>query len=389
MKYKLGVMFGGESVEHEISIITANQAIAALDREKYEVVPLYIGKDRELYYGEKLFDLKAFSDLEKLKADCVRVGLVKDGDKVKVIPAKSRIFGKQLAEIDIMLPIVHGNNCEDGTLQGYIEMLRIPYVGSGVQAAAVGQDKIFMKQIFAQSGLPLVPWLWFYSEQYDQNQKKIVSEARKRLKFPVIVKPANLGSSVGIKVAKNEQELAGAIEFARGYDEKIIIEKLVEDLIEVNCSVLGNHHRQEASVLEEVAKNDEFLSYQDKYEGGGKTKGMVNTARIVPARLDQPTTQALQALAVEAFMALDASGVVRVDFLGNKATGEFFLNELNTIPGSLAYYLWKASGVEFGELLDRLIAIALENYRYKENLTYSYSTNVLANFKGAKGAKKL
>ena len=388
MKYKIGVIFGGESVEHEISIISANQAINALDPDKYEVIPIYVSKNRQLYFSPLLSDLNNYKDLDTLIKKSREIVLVKERNKVKVRSAGG-LTNKTLAEIDILVPVVHGTNSEDGTFQGYSEMLGLPYTGSGIQAASVGQDKVFMRQILQQEGLPLVDWQWFYLQEYENDGEVIIKDIIKNLGFPVIVKPANLGSSIGVATADNKKELKEAIEFAGGFDEKIVVEKMVSELLEVNCAVLGDHTACIASQVEEVAKSEEFLSYQDKYEGGSKSKGMVNTARIIPARLSEADTLKVKELAKAAFIALDCSGVVRVDFLYDRKQQEFYVNEINSIPGSLAFYLWQPTGISFGELMDRLIQIALDRYRRKAHLTYSYSSNVLKNYKGSKGVKKI
>ncbi len=389
MKYRLGILFGGESVEHEISIITANQVLHALNRDKYDVYPLYVGKNRQIYFSELLYDLGNYRDLDQLIAKCQQVSLVKQANKLKALPIKSKLFKNEEIELDILLPIVHGTNSEDGTFQGFIEMLKVPYVGCNVQAAAVGQDKVFMRQILQQSGLPLLPWTWLYSSAFTSGPKQALAKIERELPYPLIVKPASLGSSVGIATAKNRQELIAALTEASSYDRRLVVETLLSDFLEINCSVLGNSRQHQASVVEEVAKSEEILSYADKYEGGGKAKGMVATSRIIPARLSAADTKTVQDLAEATFIALDASGVVRVDFLQENKTKKIYVNEINTMPGSLSFYLWQESGINFSELMDRLIAIALDNFREKSLLTYSHSTNVLKNYRaGSKGGKK-
>ncbi len=387
MKYQVGVLFGSESVEHEISIISANQAINALDTNKYEVIPLYIGKNRQLYFGELLSDIKNFKDLDNLIKQSTQVTLVKQDNKCLVIPVKNKLFSKPLASIDIIVPVVHGTNCEDGTVQGLIEMLKVPYVGCNVLAAAVGQDKVFMKHILENNGVPVLPWTWFYSNEFENNQKELINKLESKLEYPMIVKPANLGSSVGISPAKNKKELIEAIIEAKQFDQKIVVEKMLESIVEVNCSVLGNHNSCIASCVEEIVNEKEFLSYSEKYLSGSKSKGMANTSRIIPARLTDKETELVKQLAIDTFLNLDSSGVARVDLIKDLKSKKFFVNEINTIPGSLSFYLWQEVGVDFTQLMDRLIEIALDNYRIKEMMTFSYSTNVLSNFGGSKGSK--
>lgn len=389
MKIKVGVLFGGVSVEHEISIISAVQAMNSMDTEKYDIVPIYISKDRTFYTGKMLMDIDVYKDFEDLKRYATKVTIVKKDDKFYL---QSMGFFKRLIEdIDIAFPIVHGTNVEDGTLQGYLDTLGIPYVGSSVLGAALGQDKVVMKQIFEAEHLPIAPYLWFYDNEYLNNTDVIVKNIKK-LGYPVIVKPASLGSSVGISVVKSEKELDEAVMDAITYDTKIVVEKVVENLVEVNCSVLGNYEYQQTSVIEEVMSTEEFLTYKDKYIGGSKgskSKGMASTNRIIPARINDKLKDEVENLSKEVFKVLNLSGVCRVDFLIDKKKEKVYINEPNTIPGSLSFYLWEPTGKKYKELLDDMITIAIKNYKNKSKKVYSFDTNVLSNYGGTKGLKGL
>ena len=293
--------------------------------------------------------------------------------------------------VDLILPIVHGTNVEDGTLQGYLDLIGIPYVGSNLYSAAVGQDKIFQKQILSSSDILVPDYLWFFDSEYKENEEEILKKIKK-LGYPVMVKPARLGSSVGISKVKNEEGIKESIEEAIKYDEKILIEKVVDNLIEVNCSVIGNHEYQEASKLEEVMGVDEFLSYRDKYLGGSKTKGkstkgMASTNRILPARLDDDITKEIQEISKKIFKILNARGVVRIDYLVDKKTKKVYANEMNTIPGSLSFYLWEASGKTYEEMLDEIIGIAIKAYKRRKTKVFSFESNILSNYNGSKGCK--
>lgn len=293
--------------------------------------------------------------------------------------------------MDIAFPIVHGNNAEDGTLQGYLDTIGIPYVGSKVLGAALGQDKVVMKQVFEKSNVPVVPYTWFYDSEYLDDANKIKKNI-KLLEYPVIVKPATLGSSVGITVVKKETEIDEAINEAIKYDTKIIVEKMVANLVEVNCSVLGNYEHQETSELEEVMSGEEFLTYRDKYLGnakGGKSKGMASTNRIIPARIDSKMRKEIENISKAAFKALNLSGVCRIDYLIDKKEKKVYINEPNTIPGSLAFYLWEPTGKKYRELLDDMITLAIKEYKNRSKKTYSFDTNILSNFNGTKGLKGL
>lgn len=390
MKIKVGVIFGGPTVEHEVSIISAVQAMANIDKEKYEIVPIYITKEREWYTGPLLEDIEVYKDMSLLKKYAKKVVLYnRNGEYVL---QSTGMWKRILNTIDIAFPIVHGNNAEDGTLVGYLKTTGIPTVGSGVLGSALGQDKIVMKQVFEASGLPIADYTWFYDSEYLVHKDQIFKDV-KNIGYPVLVKPASLGSSVGIEYVKQEFDLDKAIREAMKYDSKIIIERAIEDLLEVNCSVLGNYEFQKTSAIEEVMGTDEFLSYRDKYLGGGKgkiggkSKGMASTNRIVPARISPEMAAKVEELAKNVFKALNLTGVCRVDFLIDKKKGKVYVNEPNTIPGSLSFYLWEPIGKPYRELLDEMITLAIKDYKNKEKKITSFETNILSNFNGVKGVK--
>ena len=389
MKIKLGVLFGGVSVEHEISIISAVQAMQNINEEKYDIVPIYITKERDWYTGKMLMDIEVYKDFDNLKKYATKVTMCKKDNEYYL--QSMGFFKRTVEKLDVVFPIVHGANVEDGTLAGYLDTMGIPYVGSHVLGASLGQDKVVMKQVFESCNLPIVPYTWFYDCEYINDSKDITKKI-KELGYPVIVKPASLGSSVGITVVKNEKDLDDAIMEAITYDNKICVEKMVSNLVEVNCSVLGNYEYQETSVLEEVMSTEEFLTYKDKYLGGnakkhGGSKGMVETSRIVPARLTKEMTKEVQNLAKEAFKALSLSGICRIDFLIDKKENKIYINEPNTCPGSLSFYLWEPSGKPYKELLDDAVSLAIKDYKNRNKKVFSFETNVLSNFGGAKGVK--
>lgn len=388
MKIKVGVIFGGQTVEHEVSIISAVQAMNNMDTNKYEIIPIYIDKDRTWYTGKMLSDIEIYKDMDLLKRYAKKVTLCKKENSFFLVNTKG-LFRKDVAEIDIAFPIVHGLNVEDGTLQGFLDTIGIPYVGSKVLGAALGQDKVVMKQVFESSGIPVVPYTWFFDTEYYTDKDQIIGKIKK-IGFPVIVKPANLGSSVGISIANNIEDIEKCIEEAIEYDIKIVVEKVIENMTEVNCSVLGNYQSQEVGVLEEVMGNDEFLSYQDKYLGGGKTKGskgMASTNRIIPARISDKFTEEIKETSKKVFRTLNLSGVCRIDYIIDKKKNKFYVNEPNTIPGSLSFYLWEPIGKPYSELLDDMINIAIKDYKNRNNKTYSFESNILSNCNGLKGSK--
>jgi D-alanine-D-alanine ligase len=392
MKIKVGVIFGGETVEHEVSIITAVQAMEHMNTDKYEIVPIYISKDRIWYTGKMLMDIDVYQDFNELKKYAKEVVLTKTKDGYYLQSTKG-LFRKNITDIDIAFPIVHGNNAEDGTLQGYLDSVGIPYVGSRVLGSALGQDKVVMKQVFKDTKLPIVDYIWFYDSEYADDCEKIFEKVEK-LGYPVVVKPATLGSSVGISYVKDDNELANAIEEAMKYDIKVVVEKAVSNLVEVNCSVFGNYSHQETSVIEEVTSDEELLTFADKYISGGKkkgpSKGMASASRIIPARISKELEEKIKETSKSAFKALNLSGVCRIDYLIDKKTNKFYINEPNTIPGSLAFYLWEPAGKKYMDLLDEMITLAIKDYKNRARKIYSFESNILSNYgiKGAKGIKK-
>ena len=317
------------------------------------------------------------------------------------------LFGSDVvATLDVVIPALHGTNCEDGSFQGAIEMTGIPYAGCNVLASANGMDKITMKMILAQSGIPVIDYSWFSDKEWFDSREQVVAKVEGALAYPMIVKPADSGSSVGISAVHNREELEEAIENAVSYSKRIIVEKLVEQLKEINCSVLGNYYECEASVCEAPIRSGEILSYADKYLGGGakggakggskcgvkESRGMHSTVREIPAQLPQEQTDFIRATAVETFKALNCDGVSRIDFMIDQADGKIYVNEINTIPGSLSFYLWEATGVSFEQLTERLIEIAFQRKRDTSFKTTSYKENIfnytISGAKGAKGAKR-
>ncbi len=388
MKIKVGVIFGGCSVEHEVSVISALQAIQNIDQSKYEIKPIYISKERDFYTGDVLLKIENYQDLNALINKAQKIIIKKQGNEFVLLSDKG-LFRKVIDTIDVAFPIVHGQNVEDGSLTGFLETLGIPYVGSNVLASALGQDKVVMKEVFKSSGIPIVNYVWFFDEEYLLNKDKYLKEI-KDMGYPVVVKPASLGSSVGINFVKDEKEIEEAIMSAISYDRKVIVEKGVENLVEVNCSVLGNYKEMEVSLIEQVLSSKDILTFKDKYEGKGKTKaskGMVSTSRLIPAPLEKKVKEEVEEISKKVFKALNMSGVCRIDFLINSKTNEVFVNEPNTIPGSLAFYLWEGKGKKYTELLDEIITLGIREYKDKSKKVTHFDTNILKNYQQG-GIKK-
>lgn len=404
MKIKVGVMFGGKSVEHEISIISAIQAIGYLNREKYDVIPIYITKNNDFYIGENVGKIESYTDIDALLKKSQRVIMLNDGGKTKLIRYPMKKFGKnELGYIDVAFPVVHGTNVEDGTLQGYLQMFNIPYVGCDVLSSAVGMDKYVMKTVLKDNGIPVLDCKCFTAKEYDDDVDAVIETVENAIGYPVIVKPVNLGSSIGISKAENRDELYDSLDTAFGYASKVLIETAVQNLKEINCSVLGDYEDAEASECEEPVSSDKILTFAEKYigdgsakgtkggvKGSGTSKGMATLKRKIPADITDEQRATIREYAVKAFKCLGCGGVSRIDFMMNTETGQIWLNEINTIPGSLSFYLWEPVGVKYSELLDRMIALALKRERENESITYTFDSNVLQGVKlggGTKGAK--
>ena len=395
MNIRVGVIFGGRSVEHEVSIISALQAMQSLDRNKYGATAIYLTKDNELYVGEDIGNIEAYKDIPSLLKRSRRVIPVKENGHYLLAEYPHKAFGMKPLELDVVLPVVHGTNVEDGTLMGYIKTWGIPFAGCDVTAAAVGMDKYIMKTVFADNDIPVLPCRRYTTGDY-RDIDRLVSDIEDRIGYPVIVKPVNSGSSVGISVAHDKEGLIKSLDGAFTFANVILAEHAIMELQEINCSVLGDMDEAEASLCEEPYHSDEILSYEDKYMSGGKTsktggasKGMASVARTIPAPIPDELTERIQTLAVKAFQSLGCNGVVRFDFMIDKSDGNLYLNEINTIPGSLSFYLWEPTGLSYKELLDRLINLAIKRRRDEDRVTFSFETNILnqSSLKGLKGSK--
>ncbi len=382
MKIKVGVFFGGRSVEHEVSIISGIQALNNLNKEKYEAIPVYITRDTEFYTGELIGKIEQYRDIKALLCKSVRVTPVKNNGRTELIVWGKRGPKKSIYDyIDIALPVVHGTNVEDGALQGLFRSLGLPFAGSEVSASAIGMDKYVQKLIFREAGIPVLPCLKFST--FERREDIFVKAAE--IGFPAIVKPATLGSSVGIRLARTMDELKEAVCFAFDFAPTIVIEKAVENLREINCSVLGDSEQARASECEEPVMGDEILSYEDKYVSGGK--GMSGLKRLLPAPISEELRDRVRRLSVTAFQALECSGVARIDYLMDGKTGEIWLNEINTIPGSMAFYLWEASGLKYMQMLDELLDLAFKRERERAALNTAIETGILSNYNGGSKGK--
>ena len=386
MKTVIGVFFGGKSVEHEVSIISALQVIENLDKEKYNIIPIYISKDNKFYSSEFLSDINRYKDLDEIVRLSDEVYFTHENGSL-LVNKKDGLLKKVLFKIDIVFPVVHGLNVEDGTLEGFLEMYNIPYVGCDVCSSAVGMNKIIFKKVLESSNIPVVEYDTLNISEFEQDSKKAFEKIKDKLSLPIIVKPANLGSSVGIEIIKDEKEFVPKMQQVFEFCENVLIERCITNLREINCSVVGDFSSQEVSVLEEPIKEDEILSYKDKYLGngkggklskiGGKSSGMASLTRKIPAQLDKDQEDEIYNLAKNTFKLLNCEGISRIDFILDGDNNEIYVNEINTIPGSLSFYLWEPKGVKFSELLDKAIRIAIKRQERRNKITYSTNVNIL------------
>lgn len=394
MKTRVALMFGGKSVEHEVSVISGIQAYLSMDTELYDVIPVYLTKKNEMYIGDDIGKIECYKDIPALLARSNRVVLGNEDGRVFLEPYAKKLFGgMKPVQIDLAFPVVHGTNVEDGALQGYLKTVGLPFVGCDVTASAVGMDKYIQKAILKEYGIPLLDGKLYLLSDYAKLEE-MMDSIEERFGYPVIIKPVNLGSSVGISVAKDRASLTHALDDGFKYATKVLVEHAISNLREINCSVLGDENEAEASEIEEPMHTEDILSYEDKYVSNAKgsgQKGMASVARKIPAEVSPEKREEIRSLAVKAFQALGCNGVARLDFMIDADTNKLYFNEINTIPGSLAFYLWEPLGVPYKELLTRMIRLAQKRVRTEQALTFTFDSNILqsASFGGSKSGKKI
>jgi D-alanine-D-alanine ligase len=431
---RIGVFFGGQSPEHEVSVITGLQAAAALDSTRFDVVPVYVSKGGHWFIGRDIGRIESYSDLSALAGGATEVALAPGpGRTLSLIPRHAPFVGRpKEVLLDVVFMAFHGGPGENGAVQGLCEALNVPYTGSGVVASGIGMDKVLSKKMGRLSGVPVVEWVELWESDWRGNEESSMREIASELGFPAIVKPVRLGSSIGISRVKNTEELDRAVEEAFRYDASVMVEKCVANLREINCSVLGNREECRVSVLEEPVSPEGFLSFKDKYmrqggspastgsknaasaRGGAKSmgvaapglgasglgasgsktpqaeaSGMASLDRIIPAPISEELATRISDLAKTMFTALDCSGLVRIDFLMDDETEQVWFNEINTIPGSLSFYLWQPAGIPFDELVGTLVDLALHKFEDRSRRVRSYDVNLLAERSagGLKGGK--
>ena len=399
MKKKIGVIFGSRSCEREVSIISAVQMMRYADPEKYDVIPVYIDETGVWYTGDRLKDINSFKPFRPDTAGIERVFpdlTAGSGALLKMSRTGGLLSREKLeiaARIDVFVIVMHGLNGEDGTLQGLFELANIPYTSTGVAGSAIGMDKIMMKQFFQGAELPVLPGVWFTRREYEKDPEYVLRRVSETIGFPVFVKPANLGSSIGVSRADDIEGLKDSMDLAFDYDRRVLVEKGLDHPIELNCSVLGYDDEAEASSIEMPLNSTDFLDFNEKYLASGGSKGMASLHRVLPAPIENSLKEQIQEMSRKIFRMLDCKGVVRIDYMFDKTSGQLYITEINTIPGSLAFYLWEYDRVSYARLIDRMIEYAEKAHADRNRSNFAFTSDILKNAsfgaKGAKGSKGL
>ena len=380
-KHNVALIFGGCTPEHEVSIVTAHQVCLAL-QENHHVTPIYVTKEGEWLTGDAFRDLSTFANATLPHPSDFDKVVVEFHPEPKFVINSKHWLGQQVRKrtvlpVDVIFPAIHGMHGEDGTLQGLLELMNLPYVGAGVVGSAVGMDKIIMKAVLNENELPILPYLWWTQHAWETRQDEIIEDVETMLAYPLFVKPAMGGSSIGVSYVKDETELVSAVEVAGHYSRRILVEEAVANPVEINCAVMGTEEPT-VSVCEQPVTQANFLSFDDKYiHQEGESSGMAGADRKIPAPISDELSLHIQELATRTFQVLDCAGVARIDFLVD-VDQNVYVNEINTIPGSYSYYLWVHHGIEFPELVSELIALAFTVHAQKNSLTYTYTTNLLS-----------
>ncbi len=396
-KKMLGVIFGSRSCEHEVSIISAVQLMRFVNREQYDVTPIYITQQGEWYTGEPLFQMETYTPFDPYMKGLKRVTLdmtAGSGALIHYTRGKGLLQGLKeeiVAHIDCFVPVMHGLHGEDGSLQGVFEMANVPYTSCGVTASAIGMDKIAMKCFFRGMGYPVLPDCAALRSEWEKNQEAVLDMVEKKLPYPVFVKPACLGSSIGVSRADDREGLRESLNLAFSYDRRVLIEQGLDHPIEINCSVLGYDGEMEASVLEMPISNGAVLDFAQKYMNNGGAKGMASLSRVMRPEIGEELTKTLQNLSKDIFKSMDCKGVVRIDYMLDRNSDHYYITEINTIPGSLAYYLWAETGLDYAGLIDKMVQCALKAQQEKEDNSFAFKSDILKGVKlgGTKGKLKM
>jgi len=385
----IAVIFGGKSTEHDVSIITALTSIIRPLKTAggYEVEPVYISKEGNWYWDAKLADISLYQsgEIEDFMRRSPKTHLLFD-DGLTLVKSSQFAGRKQYKKVDVVFPAMHGTHGEDGELMGLLEMAGVPYVGCGPTASAIAMDKVLAKQVVESNGLPVAKYEYLYRDTYLRKNKAVVDELQKNLKFPLFVKPAHLGSSIGISRVTNDGELENAIEVALHYDEKIVVEEEIQNLIEVTLPIMGNEELKVACLERPIAKSDQFFDFDTKYMRGGKMGGSKTGAKgaqgysELPAKIDKKLEEKAVELGKRVYRILECSGIARIDMLIDEKSGVVYFNEVNPLPGSLYAHNWRASGVSNVQLVEDLVYLAEQRFKKKQRLATTFETSFLKQF---------
>ena len=386
----IAVIFGGRSVEHDVSIVTGCQVMQAFPTARYDIVPVYVSRDGKWHTGDRLAKLEHYQDKDILNHPSVSSCVLSPDARhhgLIINPLAGRFGKSEIKRLDVVFPAIHGTHGEDGSLQGLIELADIPYVGCGTLGSALTNDKILTKMALRQAGIPALDDVSFSRRQWLDQPELVIDRVMNKFDWPLFIKPATLGSSIGIGRADSPALLRSSIDIAASFDRRILVEPAVTDGIEINCAVMGYGGQLEASTLEQPLSWDSFLSYEDKYLRGGE--GMKSAERLIPAPISESLAQKIKNISIQAFQAVDGRGLARMDYLVRPDRGEVYLNEINTMPGSLAFYLWREDGYAPADVVEKLAQLAKDVHADKRRNIYDYETNLvsLAAQRGAKGSK--
>ena len=378
MKLKIGIIFGGKSLEHEMSIITALQAMDNIDTDKYEIVPIYITKDLVWYSSGCLRYIDSFNNYNLIEKYATKVNLInKNG---RFVLQTSGLIKRELTELHLVIPMVHGAGTEDGSIQGYLEMISIPYVSNNLCSSAICQDKVFTKQLLEFNQLPIVKYVWFFDNEYEKNKESLFKKIDK-LDYPLMVKPATLGSSIGIKSVHNKEELDTIIKEVLKYDRKIVIEEKIENVLEYNISVLKTNDKLFISSIEEVETNLEYREYTDKYNLENYLNG--NIVRTNPANIDEKMNDEIIELAKKTINFLNNTGLSTIDFLYDKNKKKLYIDEINSIPTCYSHHLWEEANISYKELFTIMINDAIKNFNKDNEMITTMDMSILKDLKNS------
>lgn len=378
MKLKIGVIFGGNTLEHELSIITALQAITNIDTDKYEVVPIYITKDLKWYSSGCLRYIDTFNNYNLIERYAKKVNLI--NKKGRFVLETTGLIKRELTELHLAIPMVHGRGMEDGTIQGYLQMVGIPYVANNIYSSVICQDKVFSKQLLEYNDLPTVKYVWFFDNEYRKSKEELFKKIDK-LTYPLIVKPATLGSSIGIRIVKRKEEIDTIINEVLKYDRKIIVEELLDNALEYNISVLKTNDKLYISSIEEIETNLDYRDYTDNINLENYLNGTIT--RVLPAKISEKMKEEIISLAKKTINFLNNTGLSRIDFLYNKKDKKLYIDEINSIPTCFSHHLWEDSNISYKELLNIMIEDTIKNINRDKEMITTMNMDILKKFKNS------